>query len=263
VDLGHCLLKIRDGFHATVIEAQEFIKAMEKLIGPCDPMALSKFSSSISSKDKEKVDDILKRQKVKKNKKGIYVPGYIYETEEDFSLIVRYLAPTEFRHIVAETTMVYLISINEAFVSEFLKLIYRHRSNMLKSNKKQLSYEEVCCQDSLEDLIAYMAEKKAAATVDDGIDKMDTYLNEQFNIELNKYKGWQDLRESVYRRNIIIHNRGIANKTYCKKIDSSKELGKKVETDYKYAIDLAENISGFIDYMHNKIAKKLKLRLDY
>ncbi len=79
------------------------------------------------------------------------------------------------------------------------------------------------------------------------------------NIALDEFESWDSLREIHYRRNVIIHNKGIANKLYCEKT-GCKRCGEHLSTDSRYVSNAIRIVVSFMDFLHSRTRRKFKLR---
>lgn len=159
---------------------------------------------------------------------------------------------------LGEMTLSYLISHQEAFIKEYLYVILTNRKSILKSKEKQLSYDEVCGFKSIRSLISYMAHKEADTLGYDSIDEIAKHFRKQFDVDFEKFTNWADLREATYRRNLIIHNGGVTNDIYCSKT-GYKQQNEHLSTNADYVKNICKFLLGFIEFLHDQMAKKLKL----
>jgi hypothetical protein len=101
-----------------------------------------------------------------------------------------------------------------------------------------------------------MAEKEVSDLQYDSIDGIAEYFNEKFHIDfVNDFTMWPIVREASYRRNAIIHNKGIADKIYCLKT-GHKKIGESLNTDINYVTKVCDAIIEFIHYTHEQAKKK-------
>ncbi len=114
---------------------------------------------------------------------------------------------------------IYLICQFEAFNKDFFTEVFCFKPEKLKS-KHLVSYQEIIDFSKMEDLNRYLAYKKMNDIFYSDIDDFaEKFLKKFFQIEITeKFKEWNDLRESYYRRNIIVHNGGKISDTYIKKM---------------------------------------------
>lgn len=160
------------------------------------------------------------------------------------------------RRFLSEMALVYVIALQEAFLKEYLKTVLVSRKWLLKSGKT-ITFEEICDFGSVASLNRYLAEKKVEDVFHENIDDLAKYLEERFGLSFDSdLPGWPLIREANYRRNLIIHNRGITNKRYCLKT-GHKEIGQRLNTDVGYVLGVASATIDFINFVHTKILAKL------
>lgn len=155
-------------------------------------------------------------------------------------------------------TLSYLVSHQEGFIKEYLRRIFTSCPLILKSRQKAISYEEICGFKSFKSIVSHLAEKEANSLGYANIDEVAKYFKERFGLNFEMFDGWPILREAAYRRNVIVHNRGITNDIYCTKIGYKKK-NEKLNTDTDYVKDLANVLLRFINFSHQEMSKKLRL----
>jgi hypothetical protein len=91
------------------------------------------------------------------------------------------------------------------------------------------------------------------------VDDISDYIKDKFNVSMNSFGKWESIVESTYRRNLVIHNKGITNETYCKRI-TGVELGKKLKLDIDYIENVANNLIKLSDFFSSTFIEKFKLK---
>jgi hypothetical protein len=133
-----------------------------------------------------------------------------------------------------EMILVYLITIFEEFLSNVLKSLFTKRPEILKSSKKNISYEEAFQYTNLNDLLKYISEKEVKEKIGYDIDDLAEYLSDKFGFDLRKLKDWKQFREFFYRRHAIIHNYGFPDSKYILKTEYRGNKDEWLETDKQY-----------------------------
>ncbi len=171
-------------------------------------------------------------------------------------LIFGLIIPLKQKTFLAEMTLAYLISYQEAFIKEYIKEIMISRRDLLK-NKKTITFEEICDFDSMNSLILHMAQEDIDKTLYGGIDDIADYLDKRFGLSLqSEFIDWKIIREASYRRNLIIHNQGITNKIYCFKTGHQK-TNERLLTDISYVQNATKAVFSFFDFIHSRMHEKL------
>ena len=124
------------------------------------------------------------------------------------------------RPFVLEMGLIFLITKFEEFLQTQLKLIYQKHPEMLKN--KGIVYGETIGKSD-QDLLEEVIEKQVKDVIGEDIDSIHHYFLKQTKLDLSKNKKWVDFTERFYRRNTIIHNSGIPDKTYYEKTKSNKK----------------------------------------
>jgi len=110
----------------------------------------------------------------------------------------------------------------------------------------------------MEDLHKHLALKEVEKFGYLNIDEIADLIDKKFKIDLRKdFKFWLVLRESYYRRNIIVHTDGKVSKTYLEKCPSENlKLGQELPCDIEHVWKRHYDLQSYMDFIHNSIEKK-------
>lgn len=192
-------------------------------------------------------EEVLNNQKPGANR-SIEISGKIKD------LMLAFMKPIQQMKFLNEMTLIYLITFQEAFIKDILKIIFKYHLDCLKSNK-QITYKEIFDFCDIKDLSDYIIEKEIDHVGSENLDNILKYFADKFNISLDKFEYWCNVREASFRRNIIVHNKSIINETYFNKVKSGK-IGSKIVTDDKYILNVAKEIANFFKYVIDRIMEK-------
>jgi hypothetical protein len=242
--------KIHQHFVTEIQQVRDFLTGTHQTI----TKKYSKSSKRFSPEEQKNLQLFLDRLKDKLEGKE--------EREEKIGLSLRVInhvmsVITGLKHseFLAEMTLVYVMSFYEAFVKDYLKEILVFRRELLFS-KKTLTFEEAASVQSIDELISYMAEKEVEGLAYESVDDLAKYFDDKLNINIVKtFVLWSIIREASYRRNIIVHNRGITNKIYCIKT-GHKKIGEDLQTDIAYVIAVTDAVKAFLDFLHETVKRK-------
>ena len=156
--------------------------------------------------------------------------------------------------IFAEMSLVWIISLQEAFIKEYLKTLLVRRPEIMKSSK-QLSYEVICSYTSMENLLEGLAQRE----VDESgrnIDQVAKYFEDRLGISLpSLLPNWEALREANYRRNLVVHNRGITNRIFCDATGYPR-TGDRLTPTIEYDDRIIDHVWEFIKRVHEQVVEK-------
>lgn len=124
---------------------------------------------------------------------------------------------SRFPTFLGEMSLVYLVSMFEEFLKSTLRNIFMEKAESLKSMKKSISYEEIFDCKNMQELKDRVIDKEIDAIINEGIEEIEDYLKERFDLELGKNNDWKAFKERFYRRNIVIHNNAFPNEKYREK----------------------------------------------
>jgi|GEM_PF-2088142 len=162
------------------------------------------------------------------------------------------------QELLADMTLSQLVAVQEVFIKDYACAILGSRKRMLRRRKKTLTYEEVYSHTSMRALIGHMARRLVDAETHGSIDDTAAFLETRLGIPPTDYSQWGTLRNATYRRNLILHNRGITNDTYCK-ATGFKKRGERLHTQTDDVMAVAQALLGFVDFLHARIILKFKL----
>jgi hypothetical protein len=115
------------------------------------------------------------------------------------------------------------------YISEFIALIFRTRPETLRSNETE-RLDFILGYSSMEDLINSLAEKRVEALSYRGMSDLAEYVRERLGLNLfeNREREQRAVR-MIEVRNIIVHHRGIASRTFLRRVpDFAAKIGETV-----------------------------------
>lgn len=217
-----------------------------------------KIPNSFSSSD---IDDVQKfadsigmiaKGESKNQKKSFDVSEKVSEW------LVSITRPLRHGQMFAEMALVYAVAQTEAFMKGVIVELLSTNSEMLRSSKA-ITYEEIASYRTIKNLHRGLAEREVGALSYEGLDGIDEYFFKKMQIKLSDFDEWQLLREYFYRRNVIIHNKSIADNKYVTKTKMGK-LGGMIFTTMDDVIKASDIMKRFmlfsLDRIKNKISGK-------
>lgn len=152
----------------------------------------------------------------------------------------------------------YLVSHFEAFIKDYVRAVLLAQPSMLKSSST-LTFEEAVNHRSIKQLRNALAEKEVEGLGYGSIDDISNYFLKKFSIDLARFLQWERLRESVYRRNLVIHNQSRVNSIYRRKVGYTGE-NLQLTTDMPYVMEVADILLAFIKHVHAELGPKIGQR---
>lgn len=162
------------------------------------------------------------------------------------------------RTFFSEMALVYLVSRLEAFLKDYLQAVLLQDPRRLRSST-QLTYEDALRFPSMPALRRALAEREAEALGYKSIDEVEKTLNKKFGVCLSQFSSWQAVRETVYRRNLLVHNRGVVNEIY-RSTTGFRGKTKHLVTDMKYVQAASSTILEFIEFIGANLGNEAKHR---
>jgi hypothetical protein len=159
--------------------------------------------------------------------------------------------------LINEMALVHIVAFQEAFIADYLKAICRLKPSILSSEKKlDLTFEEACDFQSLDEFREYLANADIESILHGGIDDVAEYFDKRLGVDLEKCKHWEKVREASFRRNIIIHNKGEVNETYRRKTNYTGPDG-HLSSYPDYLADVAMAIVSLMDFVHEQLSDRI------
>jgi hypothetical protein len=123
------------------------------------------------------------------------------------------------------------------YVSELLSAVFRTRPETLRSNE-QVRLDFVLEHSNMDDLVHALAERRAYA----GMAELVRSLRETMGFELfDNAAGLQRAIRIIEDRNLIVHNRGVVNRTYRRRVpDAPYALDDQLRFDFDSMYDDVE-----------------------
>jgi hypothetical protein len=162
----------------------------------------------------------------------------------------------KYRGFLAEMALSYLVSYFEAFVKDYVLTIMVADPRMLRSSAT-ITFEELSAHRSVKSVWRTAAEKEADTLGYGSIDDTAAYFKKRFMVDLTTFENWTLLRELVYRRNLIVHNRSRVNDAYRRKIGFTGKAS-VLATDLRYVSSGADMIVEFFAFLHTLVTARHK-----
>jgi len=158
---------------------------------------------------------------------------------------------------LSEMALVYLIALQEGFIKDYLFALLTARRELLRS-EETVTYRELAAFESLDSMIAYIAQRKIDELT--GIDEVAKFFEKRLGLSLeNDFRSWTQLVEANCRRNMIVHNQGKTNKTYCRKT-GHKEQDEHLDTNIEYVQKISSVVGEFVYFIHSKLSSRFAAR---
>lgn len=249
------LLEITKHFKGEILLVKEFISLVQPLFSPpiVDEILKRPGTPRVQRGDSEelrKIAQLIESGIDGKNKKVEYrVESKLVEI-----ILTAYFKPIKHKEYFAEMTTVYIVSLLEAFLKNYLKTIFIYKPETLKT-KSQITFDVICSHRSMKALILTLAQSEVDMLGYGSIEDMQECYDKRFKCNFNLFESWNEIVESSYRRNIIVHNRGIINNKYKQKFKNHR-LGSKLDTTTEYTVELCDHLQLFFDFVNSNVGNK-------
>jgi hypothetical protein len=134
--------------------------------------------------------------------------------------------------LVVELLVVRVVDGFLTYLAQTLALVFRARPEMLRS-EEQVRVDEVLRFDTMEELIAHLAERRVSSLAYKSLAELSDYLHRQLGFEM--FTSDEDLSRAsalVELRNLIVHNGRVVNARYLARVPGFQgTIGSKVPVD--------------------------------
>ena len=158
--------------------------------------------------------------------------------------------------------LVYFFSMFEAFNKDYFQELFIFKPDLMRSKEKEVDLDYILQFKKIEDLHKSLSQNQVDKLGYIDIDKLSKSILKKFKVDIKKNLDcWSNLRESYYRRNIIVHNDGKISEKYLKKLPLGKDkLDEELSCDIEYIWKCHYDIQAYMDFIDDSIRKKFNLK---
>ncbi len=156
---------------------------------------------------------------------------------------------------IPEMSLVYLVAQFNDFLAETLRITLSRQPAILKASRKQVAVEDVMEFNSLDDLKAHVIDQEIQDVLYRDIEDAKRSIARRYAVDIGVFDGWEDFKERLYRRNIIMHNAGRPNAVYRRRtgyVGSDDQL--TVSEDYM--IESFDLFAKAVNHIHGSFVTK-------
>ena len=255
--LRNQLHSIEHSYHVELWQTYKLTEdTYDQLIGRMEKSTLERRADALDDQQRKQFKTDLQAY-ISKRKRVQELSGlaldYVAAAANDFWLEKRLANLTDM-------ALIYVVTLMEAFIKEYLTQLYCKKPILLKSSKT-ITYEEIIALDKMPRVHTLLAEKEVEQVSYKSIDQLAEYLNAKLRLGIDDNCLWWPLcKEASYRRNIIVHNRGVVNSQYVSKETEAPPAGTKLGVSISYLEERTKAIKDFVKYTHETIIDKLRIR---
>ena len=170
--------------------------------------------------------------------------------------------PETIKNLILKMGLVYFFSLFEAFNKDYFQEIYIFKPELMKSKESKVDLDYLLQFKNIEELHKSLSQRQIERFGYLDIDKLAGLFLKKFSVDLkSNLECWSNLRESHYRRNIIVHNDGKISDLYLKKLSlESDRLNEELKCDIEYLWECHSNIESYMDFIDDSMRKKFNLK---
>jgi hypothetical protein len=119
------------------------------------------------------------------------------------------------------------------------QVIYEINKSALNDSDYSFSLQELAEFESLDEARQFLIERRVSALMRDSVDGWSKWLGRAVKgvVMSDLPVDWPATREVFARRNVIVHNDGMANRIYLSQVPSGSKLGEGVKPGDRLAVD--------------------------
>jgi hypothetical protein len=184
---------------------------------------------------------------------------------ETFNRKTSFKRVQEFSSVISRNLIVGMANNFHCYLSESLQGVVMKRHEILRSGER-ITTEDILQFGSMQDLRAYIADKKINELSYGGIKQMQEFISDRLCVEMFTSSEQQALLTIfVELRNIHTHNRGIVNQLFLDRIGAGHKqfnftLAKLFHVDFDNFILLSKNAIEVALHVDDALARKFKIR---
>jgi hypothetical protein len=149
--------------------------------------------------------------------------------------------------LLRQGALISLVSYFESLEADLLSFYYLKYPAALPSEGKMLSLADLREIGSVDEAEKVLIMKEIDAFLHEGTEGQIEYFTKRFKVDLKCTKPYlNSLVEVILRRNLVVHNNGIVNKVYLKRVDSEFVREKNIKEGDHLVID-GEYLTSAID----------------
>ena len=164
----------------------------------------------------------------------------------------------EYPNLSYRMSFVYLIALFDAFLTDVFSEVARARPDILRSSKKQISYDRLLDLGSFDALVDFIASRELNELSYKSIKEQADYYRDRFGIALeDSGVPVSDLIELRSTRNLLVHNNGVVNHIYIELVPSTAyNAGDEVRVDANYFNQAAKSVEAVAAFITTKLVEK-------
>lgn len=168
-----------------------------------------------------------------------------------------------------ESSLISLITYFELLISNLIREYLEVNPYILNINEKHLTFELLSQLDSIDDALTHIKENEIEKLMYKGFKEWLVFLEQKIGIKEKLIGEEKDnINELINRRHLLIHNGGIVNTNYLKRVEigdknSDLKIGEKVVVDEQYLLKNLERIKRFGTILALNIWRSALKKSDY
>lgn len=187
---------------------------------PTDSVDSGQSADEANNHDKEEVISASQSEETQSNQAEEIDPTRAMQLVRAAKLLAK-AAPMQ-STLLLESGLISLMSSLEALVADLIHAFYSQFPDALPADDRTLSLAELRVIGSIEEAEMFLRSKEVDSVLRESLDSQLLYFGKRLKIDLVALAPNKPvLVEVAQRRNLLVHNRGVVNRTYLERVDST------------------------------------------
>src|SRR5690606_29833033 len=158
-----------------------------------------------------------------------------------------------------------LMSHLEGLIADLVHAYYTKYPGALPADDRSLSLTDLRELGSIEEAERFLVSKEVDSTLRESLETQLDYLSKKFKLDLAALGAYRDrISEISQRRNLYVHNRGVVNRTYLKRVTESliNEFSAEIDTPLQITAEYVDKSLDVVELVGTILAQQTRLKWD-
>jgi len=171
------------------------------------------------------------------------------KTTEDYKLLLPFLR---------NQILIFAVASFEFYIKDVVKFIYLKNIHILKDKARNIVYDKLLTFKNLDEVREYVIEKECYSIGYMRYEELANYFLRKFQINFSGSRiKKRDMVKIFLMRNLLIHNKGLVNRTFLDKVKNTKyKLGDPIEINEKILKKSMNLLLKQVEYIDSCVVKK-------
>lgn len=161
-------------------------------------------------------------------------------------------------NLTLRMSFVYLVALFDAFLTDIFANVVKTRPTILKSSKKQITYDRLLEFGTFEAIVEFIASRELNELSYKSIKDQADYYRDRFGVALeDSGVSVNELVELRCTRNLLVHTNGVVNHIYLEQVSGTTyKSGDDVQVDAEYFSHAVKSLEAVASFITAKLIEK-------